>query len=214
MNLPLILKSAGLRALVVGGGAVAERKVLILLAAGCDVTLIASDIKPALRGLVGTKIKCQAREYQPGDCGKFQLVIAATSDRRVNETISREAREHNIPVNVVDDPDLCSVYFPAIFSEGDLVVAVSTGGKAPFLAAALRDRLKPLLTGWAQWLAVGARFREVVKREVSDETKRRGLLKRFAEAEPTVDMTPPKASDRLDIWLTWLDTISLTRGGK
>ena len=207
MNLPLIIRSQGLPVLVVGGGAVAERKVNILLEAGCAVTIIASEFTPSLNSLAAPHLKRQQRDFQSGDCRGFPLVIAATHNPRLNEQIAREAQAAGSLVNVVDSPELCTVFFPALFSRGDLEVAVSTGGKAPFLAAALRDRLGPMLVEYSAWLEIGARFREVVKREAGDESLRLALLRRFADAQPVLSLPPPDAAAGLDKWLVWLDTV-------
>lgn len=128
---------------VVGGGAVALRKVAGLLAARARVSVIA----PALCGEIerlardGT-IRCERRPYRPGDLAGAHLVIAATGDEEVNVQVAEEARGLGILVNVVDRPPLCTFTLPATVRRGDLTLAVSTEGRCPALARALREELE------------------------------------------------------------------------
>jgi precorrin-2 dehydrogenase/sirohydrochlorin ferrochelatase len=128
---------------VVGGGRVAERKVLNLLKAGALVTVISPEITPSLRRLEEKgKIKHRSRPFRTGDLKSAHLVIAATDNRQTNERVFRVASSLRIPVNVVDDPSHCSFIVPAIISRGDILLAISTGGQSPALAKALREKLQ------------------------------------------------------------------------
>ena len=205
MFLPLLLKTDGLRCLLIGGGQVAARKLEMLARAGCRITVEAPDLCPAVRALVESgAADFIGREYRRGDCRGYGLVVAATERREVNRAVFEEARSLGIPVNVVDDPELCTAIFPAAWREGPLVLAVSTGGTAPFLAAALRDRLAGQCSGMGAWAAAAGRFRQAVRKAVPDPQARQRLYRLFppqGEAAGTPD------SLELGEWLAWLDRI-------
>ena len=207
MYLPLLFKE-GLRCLIVGGGEVAARKIEILLDIPCEVTIVAPEISELAAEVIRKKsVRWLQREYVPGDCRGFQLVIAATPVREVNRRISEEAGERGIPVNVVDDPELSTVIFPAVWRDHSLLVAVSTGGEAPFLAAEIRTFLSRRAQGMGRWAELGGRFRRIVRNEVEDIEERKRLYKRFLDAgQPGALETPPEGT-RLKDWLLWLDSL-------
>jgi UDP-N-acetylglucosamine 2-epimerase len=121
--------------LVVGGGRVATEKVHGLLDCDAQVTVVAPHIDDALRRL---PVRLVCRTFEPRDVEGHLLVIAATNDRAVNETVSREAAVRSIFCNVADDPDLCSFILPAIVRRDPIGVGVSTGGASPALAQRIR----------------------------------------------------------------------------
>jgi len=183
--LPLFIKTEGLRCLIVGGGKVALRKVEQLLAVGAAVSILAPEAKAQIKALhCARKVNWLDRAYKRGDIEGYHLVIAATDDYEVNRGISDEARERNILVNVVDDPELCDVYFGAIWREGGLIGALCTSGKAPFLSRAFRNRLENASRGWGDWLETGAKFRDFVRRAFPDEVKREEFYNRFIAIGP------------------------------
>lgn len=131
---------------VVGGGSVAERKVQALLEAGADVTVVSPAITPVLQELARTgALQHVNRDREDGDLEGSFLVVAATGDAAVNRAVSAEARERNMLVNVVDVPELCNFFVPAVCRRGDLQIAVSTSGRAPALARAIGRRLEKLI---------------------------------------------------------------------
>src|SRR2546421_3871870 len=143
---PVCLDLRGRRAVVIGGGAVAEQKVRGLIAAGAHVTLVSPETVPALSDLARRgAIEIRRRSYRPGDLAGAWLAIAATDDRSVNEAVWAEAERVGVPLNAVDDLEHCSFIAPAIHREGDITVAVSTGGKSPALAVRLRQRIARLV---------------------------------------------------------------------
>jgi uroporphyrin-III C-methyltransferase / precorrin-2 dehydrogenase / sirohydrochlorin ferrochelatase len=143
---PVFLNLRGRRAVVIGGGAVAEQKVLGLLAAGAHVTVVSPETTPCLTDLAAAAgIELRRRPYRSGDLAGAWLAIAATDDRRANSAVWAEAERCGIPLNAVDDLDYCSFIAPAIHREGDITVAVSTSGKSPALAARLRQRIARLI---------------------------------------------------------------------
>jgi len=129
--------------LVIGGGTVAERKVLRLLECEASVRVVSECLSEGLSGLQ----KREQIQYLPDrysvTCldGAF-MVICATDDNAVNEQVMKDCRSRGIPVNVVDDPERCDFILPAIAEQGDLSVAISTAGKSPALAKRLRQELE------------------------------------------------------------------------
>ncbi len=146
MYYPAFLDLRGKRCLVVGGGSVAVRKANDLVTAGASVCVISPDADPMLRALSQERVlELIEREYRVGDLAGARLVISATDDPEVNRAVATEAQRAGAWVNVVDDPPLCDFIVPAVVRRGDLVVAVSTGGKSPAMARALRQELEALL---------------------------------------------------------------------
>lgn len=164
MFYPLFLDLQGRRVLVVGGGAVAERKVESLLAAGAVVILVAPDIAASLTELANSNaIELRQRKFLESDLDDTLLVISATDDPAAQEQIATAARSRNILVNTVDQPRLCDFIVPAIVRNGDVVVAISTSGRSPALAAALRVKLETVITDDA---ARAARILGEIRNEV------------------------------------------------
>jgi len=140
---PVFLDLKGKRCIVVGGGAVAERKVKNLLKAGARVRVISPELTASLSRLRDEKrISHLSRSYRKKDLEGALLAIAATDDRTINERVFREATANRIPVNVVDDPAHSSFIVPSIVQKRDLLVAVSTSGRSPALARLLRQKLE------------------------------------------------------------------------
>lgn len=127
----------GRRCLVAGGGAVARRKALGLLAAGAEILVVAPQV-----GDLPAGIAVERRAVQPTDLDGAALAVCATGDRLVNATLAAEARRRGVWVNVVDDPASGDFTVPATLRRGALQVAVSTGGASPALAARLRAELE------------------------------------------------------------------------
>ncbi len=143
---PVALDLAGKRCLVVGGGAVAQRKVQALLDCGAAVTVIAPAVTPGIkRRAVQGGVHWEERPYRPGDLDGFFLVISATDEPGVNARVASEAREKGLLINAVDHPELCNFVVPATLHRGDLTIAISSGGKSPALVARLRRELETLV---------------------------------------------------------------------
>ncbi len=157
--------------IVVGGGAVAERKVESLLAAGARVRVIAPAATDALTTLARDgKIEWLPCVYRDGDLEGAFLVVAATDDAEVNHAVARQATTRGLLVNVVDDPAWCNFTAPAVVRRGDLTIAISTGGDAPALAGHLRAELEWQFgdewSAYIEWLArlrgrIAARYPEI-----------------------------------------------------
>ena len=140
---PLFLDISRRRCVVVGGGSVAERKVERLLACGARVEVVDRRLTPALAAMKaeGVIVHHDA-DYDEAQLRGAFLVIGATDSDTVNERIARDARALAIPVNIVDDPLRCDFILPSVVERGDLLIAVSTGGKSPALAKRLRKELE------------------------------------------------------------------------
>lgn len=140
---PAMLDLAGRDALLVGGGEVAAQKAGPLIEAGARLRVVAPQLVPALLARVEAgEAAWEQREVGPGDTDGCSVVVCATDQREVNKQVSQEARAAGIPVNVVDDPELCTFIVPSTVRRGPLQVAVSTGGRSPAFAKFMRKQLE------------------------------------------------------------------------
>jgi siroheme synthase-like protein len=140
---PAMLDLAGRDALLVGGGEVAAQKARPLLDAGVRLRIVAPALTASLRARVEAgDARWEAREVRPGDTAGAAVVVCATDERAVNRTVFEEASAAGIPVNVVDDPELCSFIVPSVVRRGPLQVAISTGGRSPAFAKFMRHTLE------------------------------------------------------------------------
>ena len=170
--LPVFQKVTGKLCLVVGGGEVGKRKAGVLLEAGAKVRVVAPQIDPALAAMHG--IEPVVARFEEKHLDGVTLIIAATNDRGVNKQVSALAQARNIPVNVVDDPELCSFIMPAIMDRSPLMVAFSSGGASPVLARMLRGKLETMIPqGYGRLTAFCARLRNTVKERVTNPPMRR-----------------------------------------
>ncbi len=173
---PLFLDITDRKCIVVGGGDVAERKVARLLDFGADVVVVGKTLTPGLATLKSEgEINHIDADYEKSFIDGALLVIGATDRDDVNEQISRDGREKGILVNIVDDPGKCDFLLPSLLRQGDLLIAISTGGKSPALAKKLRKELEHLFGAEYQTLLeVMGKLRErlVVAGRSSDENRR------------------------------------------
>jgi uroporphyrin-III C-methyltransferase/precorrin-2 dehydrogenase/sirohydrochlorin ferrochelatase len=152
--LPIFLNVRGAPCLVVGAGQVASRKAALLRRAGAQVEM--------------------TTEFREETLGRYALVIAATSDPAVNHAVADAAKARHVPVNVVDQPALCSFILPSIIERAPLIVAVSSGGASPVLARLLRARLESLIpAGYGRLAALAGEFRDRVKARFQGPERRR-----------------------------------------
>ncbi|MGQ9920128.1 MAG: precorrin-2 dehydrogenase/sirohydrochlorin ferrochelatase family protein [Desulfobacca sp.] len=175
---PILLNIEGKPCLVVGGGGVGERKVQDLLAAGGKVTVISREATPLLqRQAVQGLITLQQGDFRPEHLEGMVLVIAATNDQEVNEAVSAAAQARGLPVNVVDQPALCSFIVPATIRRGDLVVAIGTGGRSPALAKQLRQELEQRFgPEYGPYLELLGAIRDAVLAERRDHPENQSLF--------------------------------------
>lgn len=141
---PVVLRVEGRRVLVVGGGPVAARKVVDLLACGAHVSVVAPEIDPAivsLRDSYPQSLAVERRPYRRGEAAHYRLVITATGVPSVDRQAAADAESARIWINSADDADHCTFFLPSVHRDGPVSVSVSTGGASPALAAWLRRRL-------------------------------------------------------------------------
>jgi uroporphyrin-III C-methyltransferase/precorrin-2 dehydrogenase/sirohydrochlorin ferrochelatase len=181
---PLFADLEGRRVLVVGGGVVTERKARALADTGAHVHVIALEIAPGLRALADSGHVLWRRErFAPIALRGASLVIAASANATLNREVAAAARAERIFVNVVDDAELSTFHVPAIVNRAPVQVAVSSGGTAPALAAAIRGHLESLLDESLGPLAtLLARWRARIKVAFPDVSVRRRFYRRVLES--------------------------------
>ena len=174
-NLPIFINLKGKPCLVVGGGEIAAGKAKQLLKTEATLTVIAPELGSILSSLHDQKqIAWIKQEYNESALTGMALVIAATDDRNLNESIARQAQAKNMLVNVVDNPAESSFIMPSIIDRSPVLVAVSTGGASPVLARLLRARLETLIpAGYGKLASLISRFREKVKQQFPTLRERR-----------------------------------------
>ena len=176
--LPLFLKLEGRAVLVVGAGAIAERKVLSLLEAGAVVEVVAPDATPALQRLATEgRLVWSARPFEEGDMADRWLVVAATGDPETQRRVAAAADARRVFLLAVDDPPNASAYSGAVVRRPPFLVAISSSGATPALTRVLREIIEQVLPGddWveyatalrARWIAdgvpMGERFGSLVR---------------------------------------------------
>ena len=177
---PIVMDLNEQKCLVVGGGDVAVRKVLSLVEAGATVTVIAPEIHSRIDEL--PNVRMEKRCWQPGDNAGFALVFAATDDRALNQAVSEEARASGIPVNVVDDPELCSFIVPASVKRGDLIIAVTSSGKSPTLSKRIRRELEARYgPEYSKFVELLGELRDMVKAKYSEPKQREAVFSKLMD---------------------------------
>jgi precorrin-2 dehydrogenase/sirohydrochlorin ferrochelatase len=182
---PVYLDLKDQPALVVGGGKIAEGKVAGLLASEARVTVVSPDLAPRLRAWAGkNQIKHIPRVYQAGDLTGAFLVVCATDQTEVNQRVWQQASANGQLVNVVDDPLRCNFIAPAVLRNGDLTIAISTGGKAPALAVRLKEHFEAELgPEYARFLELAGQLREPLARHVPDFEARKALWYELVDSD-------------------------------
>jgi len=178
---PIMLDVRGRLAVVVGGGTVGLRKVRSLLGAAARVRLVAEQVADEA-DLGGVELLKES--YRPEALVGASLVFACTDDRELNSRIARDARRAGALVNAADQPEDCDFYLPAVAADGDVVLAVGTGGSSPALAARLTEQLAAALPERVgEYAAALGRLRERLKDNVPDATRRGEIMKALAGPE-------------------------------
>lgn len=136
---PMFVELEGRRVLIVGGGKVALRKVEKLLPYGPEITVVAPELCDELS--IMPDIRTIEKSFSEEFLQNADIVIAATDDRELNKRVSELCRAKRIPVNTVDDSELCSFIFPCLVKKGDLSIGISTGGASPTAAIAFKEMI-------------------------------------------------------------------------
>lgn len=181
----MFIKLAGCPCLVVGAGDVAEGKISGLLDAAAKVRVVAPEATGQVSFWAATgQIERLSRAFEPADLDGMFLVIVATSDPELQQSISAEARTRGVLCNVVDVPELCDFYYPAVVQRGALQIAVSTSGQSPALAQRLRKELEEQFGAeYEAWLQQLGEEREKLFAANMDPEERRRLLHDLASAD-------------------------------
>jgi len=181
----MFVKLDGREVLVVGAGRVGEPKIRGLLPTGAKIRVVARQASEAVREWARTgEIILEERDFIPTDLDNVFLVVVATSSPDLNEQIHREAQSRRILSNVVDVPERCDFYYPAVVQRGHLQIAISTSGQSPSLAQRIRQQLERQFgPGYTHWVAaLGETRRKVLTSSLNPERKR-DLLQSLASAE-------------------------------
>lgn len=201
--LPLFFDLRKQPCLLVGGGTIAFRKARLLVRAGAQLHVVALQICEQLQELIAENGATFAlKAYEPSDLDSCKLVIAATDKLELNKQVSAEAKVRNIPVNVVDNPELCTFITPAIIDRSPLMIAVSSGGEAPVLARQTRAKLESLIpSGYGRLAKLASRWRDKVKAAFTDGDMRRRFWEEILSgtvAELTLNGNDAKAEKLIE----------------
>lgn len=179
---PMFLKLSGRKVLVVGAGKVGEPKIAGLLETGARIRVVALEASSLVRDWAREgKIELELRAYAPTDLEGAFLAVVATSSRSLNERIYNEAQSRGVLCNVVDVPDLCDFFYPAVVRRGDLQIAISTSGQSPSLAQKIRQQLeKQFGPGYAAWVAELGETRRLILASELDKERKLELLHSLA----------------------------------
>lgn len=182
---PMFLKLDGRPVLVVGAGKIGEPKIAGLIESSARVRVVAVEATPNVREWAREgKIELELRAFTASDLGASFLVVVATNSRLLNERVYTEARRRGILCNVVDVPDLCDFFYPALVRRGDLQIAVSTNGQSPSLAQKIRQQLeKQFGPGYAEWVAELGETRRLILASDLDKEQKLDLLHSLASRE-------------------------------
>ncbi|MEO1948422.1 MAG: siroheme synthase CysG [Methylophilaceae bacterium] len=173
--LPIFINIINHHCVVIGGGEIATRKVLMLLKAQAAITLVSPDVNDEIQALIDNgKIKHLKANFTPVQLDGARLIIAATADESVNKAVSIAAQAANIPVNVVDAPALCTFTMGSIIERSPIVIAVSSEGNAPVLARYIRMKIETLLpAAYGRIAGIAGDFRNQVKAKFTTIQTRR-----------------------------------------
>ncbi len=182
---PMMVDLTGRRCLVVGGGAVAERKVTLLTECGADVEVVSPVTTARLAALAASgAVRVRRRPVRPSDLTGAFLVVVATDDPQVNREMAQRVRGAGGLVNVADDLEACSFLVPSVLRRGDLTIAISTGGGSPALAKKLRQRLEQTIgPEYEAYLTALRLLRERTRRAIADPQARQAVYRRAVESD-------------------------------
>lgn len=180
---PIFLELGGRRAVVIGGGAVAVRKAQVLVAAGARLVIVAERVGDMLTDLCARRdVKLIRSKYSKNYLAGAVLAIAATNNRSVNKQVYKDCQELEILCNVVDDPELCDFFVPAVVKRGDLQIAICTEGYCPAYSGHLRKKLEQTFTDQhGQFLAELETLRKHIIQDVPDQADRKAILGKLVD---------------------------------
>ena len=182
---PLFLKLRARKCLVVGAGKISEGKIAGLLAAGAKVTVVAPSATEKIQAWRrARRILWKKKPYETADLRGALLVVASTNSPKVHRRIFRDAHKLGVLCNIVDVPDLCDFYYPAVVRRGEFQIAISTAGASPSLAKRLRQQFeKEFGPEYAEWLRELRRKRKEIRARKLPLEEQNRLLKAAASEQ-------------------------------
>jgi len=180
---PIFLEMGGRRAVVIGAGAVAVRKAQALLAAGARLVVVAEHVDDMMTALCqGAGAELIKSRYSKDYLAGAALVIAATNDHQLNKQIYKDCQKLEILCNVVDEPELCDFFVPAVVRRGDLQIAIGTEGHSPAFAGHIRKKLEHIFTEkHGEFLDELHAFRKRILDDLPDGAARKALLGKLVD---------------------------------
>jgi siroheme synthase-like protein len=180
---PIFLELVGQRVVLIGGGTVAARKAQPLLAAGARLIVVAEKIDPVLEAICRrTNTKLIKGKYSKEYLTGALLAIAATNNRELNRQIHRDCQQLQVLCNVVDEPQLCDFFIPAVVNRDSLQITISTEGQCPAYAGHLRKKLEKTFTAQhGEFLGGLMKLRKQVITELADPAERKAVLGRLVD---------------------------------
>ena len=182
---PIFLEMSGRKAVVVGGGAVALKKGQALLEAGARILMVAEKASELVTLFCqDNHVELIKSKYSKDYLSDSALVIAATNNKQVNGQVYKDCQELEILCNVVDDPELCDFFVPAVVRRKDLKIAIGTEGNCPAYAGHIRKKLEEFFTEeHGDFLCELEMVRDQIKDEVADQAERKAILGKLASDE-------------------------------
>jgi precorrin-2 dehydrogenase/sirohydrochlorin ferrochelatase len=195
----MFLKLDGKRCLVVGAGKVGEPKIGGLIDTGAHIHVVTLEASEAVREWARAgKITLELRAFAPEDLDDTFLAVVATASSALNQSVYWEAQHRGVLCNVVDVPEYCDFYYPAVVRRGDLQIAISTNGQSPSLAQRLRQQLERRFgPAYAQWVAELGATRKLVLASNLDPQRKRELLHSLASREAFEAAVAEKSANRV-----------------
>jgi precorrin-2 dehydrogenase/sirohydrochlorin ferrochelatase len=182
---PMFMKLTGRQCLVVGAGKVGEPKIAGLIDTGAQIRVVAIEATQVVREWARAgKVELELRAFTANDLDGAFLAIVATASRNLNDLVYREAQRRGVLCNVVDVPEYCDFFYPAVVRRGDLQIAISTSGQSPSLAQKLRQQLERQFgPGYELWIAELGETRRLILASELDRDRKRDLLHSLASRE-------------------------------
>ena len=182
-SFPIFINLIHKPVLVIGGGDVALRKIDMLLKADAKITVIASKLCTELKHYQKLKkIQVKIKPFEKNDITHSVLVVAATDNKKVNSLVSKTAQALNIPVNVVDEPALCSFTMGSIIDRSPLLIAISSEGNAPVLAKFVREKIEALIPhNFSKLASIMGSMRDSIKGRYETTQSRRIFWENFID---------------------------------
>lgn len=199
--MPIGISLKGRRCLVVGGGNVGLRKIENLLDYDCRITVVAPEpVKKIEYFAEKGGLTLEKRDYRPPEASEYGLVISASGDKAVNERVAEDCGKAGVPVNVVDNPPLCTFIFPAVVKRDSLSVSILTDGQAPFLAGNLRMILEEIFPDrWKKIIKLAGYFREKVRQRWPKDPRKQGACYgQFVSADWVEILKKKKKDDEIE----------------